>query len=97
MKLNTNIDYSSPETHREILDRFTYHFPRSDQPVRYELIRDNVRAVADLIDRICPPSREKSCALTYLQEAVMWANAAIAIREHSAESHITDIPAGTPD
>jgi hypothetical protein len=32
----------------------------------------------DVIDNNCPDSREKSLAMTNLEQAVMWANAAIA-------------------
>ena len=33
------------------------------------------------IDSLCPDSREKSLAITKIEESVMWANAAIARRE----------------
>lgn len=50
-------------------------------PVGVEEIRDCGRQFAVLIDADCPESREKSLALTKVEEAVMWANAAIARRE----------------
>ena len=58
--------------------RFTYHPPKGEQPALYEKIRFNGRNLAEMIDEECPDSREKSLALTKLEEAVMWANAAIA-------------------
>lgn len=61
--------------------RFTYHAPKEDQPQRYENIRKNALAFATLIDAMCPDSREKSLAITHLEEVVMWANAAIARNE----------------
>lgn len=61
--------------------RFTYHAPKGDQPERYEAIRDEGRVLAKLIVDSTPTSREQSLALTALEEAVMWANAAIARRE----------------
>ena len=61
--------------------RFTYHPPKEGQPRRYENIRDKAKSMAYLIDQVCPESREKSLALTKLEEAVMWANAAIARNE----------------
>jgi hypothetical protein len=63
---------------KEIMKRFTYHAPKGDQAERYSQIRDNGRKFARLIDKLCPESREKSLAITKLEEAVMWANAAIA-------------------
>lgn len=61
--------------------RFTYHAPQEGQPARYELIRDYAHGLASLINHQCPESREKSLAVTHLEEAVMWANAAIARNE----------------
>lgn len=60
---------------------FTYHAPKADQPSRYEALRSEAKTLAWLIDCNCPESREKSLAITKLQECVMFANAAIAINE----------------
>lgn len=61
--------------------RFTYHAPKGNQPSRYDLIRDLGKQMALLVLRETPESREQSLAITKLEEAVMWANAAIARRE----------------
>ena len=67
---------------RDRLDNdFTYHSPKADQPERYGLIRNTAKSFALLIVDKCPDSREKSLALTKLEEAVMWANSAIARNE----------------
>jgi hypothetical protein len=63
---------------KDLLNRFTYHPPRPGQPERYNELRDQAHALAKLIDHFCPDSREKSLAVTKLEEVVMWANAAIA-------------------
>jgi len=60
---------------------FTYHKPITNQPERYESLRNTAKEFAKLIEISCPESREKSIAFTKLQEAVMFANAAIAINE----------------
>lgn len=60
---------------------FTYHKPFGNQPQRYEQIREAAKDLAKVVHAHCPESREKSLALTNLQQAVMWANAAIAINE----------------
>jgi len=65
-------------THEEITRRFTYHAPKQGQPELYEAIRHVARDFAACINDLCPESREKSLAVTKLEEAVMWANASIA-------------------
>lgn len=60
---------------------YTYHAPKTGQPHRYEAIRDKAKELAEVIEYLCPDSREKSVAFTHLETAVMWANAAIARNE----------------
>lgn len=57
---------------------FTYHKPTEDTQVRYERIRKLGKEFAELLDEVCPDSREKSLANTKIEEAVMWANASVA-------------------
>lgn len=68
-------------TPEELKTRFTYHAPKPGQPERYEAIRSAGGGLASVIDGACPESREKTLALAKIEEAVMWANAAIARRE----------------
>ena len=65
----------------DIEKNFTYHAPKAGQPERYTAIREKAKEFANLIDQECQESREKSLAFTKLEEAVMWANAAIARNE----------------
>jgi len=72
-------------------NNFTYHKPFGNQPGRYERIRSLGKDLASFITMGdgrgllgCPESRERSLALTKLEEAVMWANAAIARNEKEA-------------
>ena len=65
----------------DIENNFTYHTPKGDQQMRYQSIREIAKGLAMFIDDHCPDSREKSLAMTKLEEAVMWANAAIARNE----------------
>ena len=65
----------------DLTNRFTYHAPKSDQPAKYEEIRNEARLFAITIDDLCPDSQEKSLAVTKLEEAVFWANASIARNE----------------
>lgn len=67
---------------REVIeDRFTYHQPKNNQPTRYETLREAAKELALVVDTLCPDSREKSTAMTKIQEVNMWANASIAINE----------------
>ena len=68
----------NPFSNPDIENRFTYHPPTGDQPARYEALRSVAKAMATTIVSLCPDSRERSKALTDLQQAVMWANASIA-------------------
>jgi hypothetical protein len=68
-------------TTEELRLRFTYHAPKGTQPDKYITIRENALSMAFCIAGLCPESRETSLALTKLEEAVFWANAAIARRE----------------
>lgn len=45
---------------------------------RHQAVRDACRLAAQVIDDACPDGREKSLALTKLEEATFWGNAAIA-------------------
>lgn len=65
-------------TNPTIENNFTYHAPKEGQPEKYEQIRSKAKELAYLIDEVCPNSREKSLAMTKLEEASMWANASIA-------------------
>jgi hypothetical protein len=65
----------------QIENNFKYHSPIGNQPERYESIRNMAKGMAHFINSACPDSREKSLALTNLEQAVMWANASIARNE----------------
>ena len=60
---------------------FMYHAPKEGQPERYVRLREKAKELAQLVVGLTPQSREQSVALTNIQQAVMWANAAIAINE----------------
>ena len=66
---------------KQIQSNFTYHAPKPGQPEKYTVIRDTAKALAMLLNDNCPDSREKSLAITKLDECVMWANASIARNE----------------
>ena len=62
----------------QIENNFMYHAPKEGQNEKYVAIRGRAKELAYLIDEMCPNSREKSLAMTKLEESVMWANASVA-------------------
>jgi hypothetical protein len=66
---------------QRIENNFTYHAPKEGQSEKYDRLRREAKGLAYEIDIRCPDSREKSLAMTKLEEAVMWANASIARNE----------------
>lgn len=66
------------ERDHELVNRFTYHPPEPGQPELYELIRAAGLEFARTLNAYCPNSLELSSAISNVDQAVMWANAAIA-------------------
>jgi hypothetical protein len=66
---------------QDIDNRFTYHAPNEEQKQKYQYLRLAAKTLARDINELVPDSREKSLAMTHLEDAVMWANAAIARNE----------------
>ncbi len=62
----------------QIENNFKYHAPKEGQPEKYQTLRDKAKELAYMLDELCPNSREKSLAMTNLEQAVFWANASIA-------------------
>lgn len=63
----------------EIENWFTYHAPKPDQIPRYEAIRQAGRTFAYAIADNCPTCADTRAAVRKIREAVMTANAAIAL------------------
>ena len=68
---------------------FTYHPPKGSQPIRYEEIRAAGKNLAFIIGCHCPESRERTIAIARIEEAVMWANAAIARNESEPQTVVS--------
>lgn len=60
---------------------FTYHPPKGDQSNRYIIIREAAKDFADTILNNTPESEDQNMAILKIREAVMLANASIAINE----------------
>lgn len=63
----------------EIDNRFGYHPPRSQKRVgQHQVARNLFRNIAMSLVDLLPEGREKSTCITRLEEAMFWANAALA-------------------
>lgn len=60
---------------------FTYHPPIGDQPRRYEKIREAAKEFAQTVLDCTPSCPDQTAAIRKIREAVMTANASIAINE----------------
>lgn len=77
-------------TDEEIRNRFAYHPADTKERINsHEAIRSAMGDMAVWLSELLPESREKSLALTALQETAMWSNAAIAIHLPHADPAAT--------
>lgn len=66
-------------TFESLQQRFNYHPPNAPKASRHQLVRKVcLEAAEELVDVTGAPTREQSLAITKLEEAMFWANAAIA-------------------
>jgi len=71
---------------------FTYHPPFGTQQERYVVLRNYARVFAEAVLGHCPGSAERTLALRKIEEAVMWANSAIARNEKPPGSSPEELP-----
>jgi GH25 family lysozyme M1 (1,4-beta-N-acetylmuramidase) len=64
---------------------FKFYPPSGEQAEKYVRMRQTAKGLARQIVEMCPEGEERSTALVRLEEAVMWANAAIARGINAAE------------
>lgn len=60
---------------------FKHHAVKEGQSERYDAINEATKTFAKVVLETCSDSRERSVALTQIQDARMWANLSIAL-EH---------------
>lgn len=79
----------------ELINRFDFH-PAVDQDTqdRHDAVRASCLELASHLDFLLPDGREKSLAITNLEETMMWANAGVA---RSAAKVRAAAAAGEPD
>lgn len=73
------MSHADPRSTADIDHRISFH-PAStpDRVAEHEKVREGCKALAHFLDELLPSGREKSLALTNLEQTVMWANAAVA-------------------
>ena len=59
---------------------FRYHAPSGDDPAKYEAIRTAGKALAYAIAENTPKCADQTAAIRKVREAVMTANAAVALK-----------------
>lgn len=58
---------------------FSYHAPTPDKLVQYEKLRSAAKEFAKAIVELSPAGADQSAAIRHVREAVMTANAAVAL------------------
>lgn len=66
-------------------NNYKYHAPTEAKAEMYVAIRGRGKDFASLLNSLCPEGREKSLAMTKLEECIMWANASIARKDAPKE------------
>jgi hypothetical protein len=64
---------------KDIEHRFAFHAAsRQEKADEHTSARQGCRQLADRLNELLPEGREKSLAITHLEEVMFWSNAAIA-------------------
>lgn len=70
---------------------YAYHKPSNDGIEKIAALRKLFSDLHDRIEQLCPPSREKSVALTNLETTAMWAIKAVVCNDpESTAEGVTD-------
>jgi hypothetical protein len=72
-----------PIDQEEIDRRLDYHPPTPEQVPIYEAMRPEFKRLVEFVVETTPPGREQSVAITFIEDAQMWANKAIACAKAS--------------
>lgn len=70
--------YDEDRLRLRIINDFKYHPADAETGKTHQQVREACELAAHKINSIVPDGREKSLALTKLEEAMFWANAGVA-------------------
>jgi hypothetical protein len=65
-------------TSHEIHEKFHYHPPTTSGAATHRELSRGFCELAEKVEMLCPDGREKALAMTNLEQAKMWASAAVA-------------------
>lgn len=72
----------------DLRNRFDYHPPRDEETrQKHEMVRGKCLELAEFIDSLGPDGREKSTAITNLEQVMFWGNALVARPQLSQGDH----------
>jgi hypothetical protein len=72
------VEQSRVAQNDDLEHRFVYHKPDEAKVKSHERVRGHLQGMALYFDEVLPDGREKAIVMTKLEEAMFWANAAIA-------------------
>lgn len=72
--------------HKRLEWDFGYHVPNLERGADHGGMREQALRLATYINGVVPDGREKSLAITKLEEVMFWANAAIARQDRPGEA-----------
>jgi hypothetical protein len=71
----------------DLEDRFRHHPPATDaRRMAHVMVREDCLRLAKLIDELLPNCREKSTAVTNLEQVMFWSNAGIARQSNDGDN-----------
>lgn len=77
----------------DLNSRFSHHPPINiDVGNAFGMVRGQMLRAAELVMQLCPGGREKSLAITHLEEAMFWANASIARNQEDSAARYMALP-----
>ena len=80
------VENSRERRARDIKKRVKYHPPQTaDQRLAHSTVGARCKDLMLELSALCPESRELSLALTKVEEARMWFNAALAVHNNAVE------------
>lgn len=84
LKVQVEVDFHPANV--DVRHNMTNHRPTDAEIAQIEELRERFIRVGEDVQAACPPSPERSTALTKLEEALMWAVASIARNTTNEES-----------